>query len=65
MSRMSELCIEIEERLADGHEPAAIARDLNIPVHWVTEISGENDYLDYMAAADRYADADAINYGTR
>ena len=65
MGRMSELSIEIEERLANGQEPIGIARDLNIPVHWVTEISGENDYLDYLASADRYADADAIAYGNR
>lgn len=65
MSSMSELSIEIEDRLADGHDPAAIARELNIPVHWVTEISGENAYLDYMADAEAYANADAIAYGMK
>ena len=65
MSRMSELSLEIQERLAEGQTPAKIARDLNIPTHWVTEISEEDAYLDYLATADRYADADAIAYGTR
>ena len=65
MSRMSELSIEIQERLADGHAPASIARELNIPAHWVTEIAEEDAYLDYLATADAYADADAVAYGTR
>ena len=60
---MSELSIEIQERLAEGQTPATIARDLNIPTHWVTEIAEEDAYLDYLEAADRYADADAIAYG--
>ena len=37
MSRMSELSIDIQAMLEDGHEPRAIARYLEIPVEWVYE----------------------------
>jgi hypothetical protein len=70
MSRMSELAIEVTERIRAGHTPAHVARDLNIPVHWVTEIAEEEDYNEYMARraseeffAEQSADADAICYG--
>ena len=35
MSRMSELSIDIQAMLEDGHEPRAIAQILEIPVEWV------------------------------
>ena len=35
MSRMSELAIEIEERLASGATPEAIAEALQVPLDWV------------------------------
>ena len=37
MSRMSELSIEIQAMLEEGHQPRAIARYLEIPVEWVYE----------------------------
>ena len=37
MSRMSELSIDIQSMLEDGHEPRAIARILEIPAEWVYE----------------------------
>ena len=37
MSRMSDLSIDIQAMLEDGHEPRAIARYLEIPVEWVYE----------------------------
>jgi hypothetical protein len=44
MSRMSDLSIDIQAMLEDGHEPRAIARYLEIPVEWVyEELSQESD----------------------
>ena len=44
MSRMSELSIEIQAMLEEGHQPHAIARYLEIPVEWVyKEMSRESD----------------------
>ena len=35
VSRMSDLALEIEERLATGATPDAIAEALEVPVEWV------------------------------
>lgn len=44
MSRMSDLSIDIQAMLEDGHEPRVIARILEIPVEWVYEqLSQESD----------------------
>ena len=44
MSRMSDLSIDIQSMLEEGHEPRAIARILEIPVEWVyEELSQESD----------------------
>jgi len=44
MSRMSELSIEIQAMLEEGHQPRAIARILEIPAEWVYEqMSQESD----------------------
>jgi len=44
MSRMSELSIEIQAMLEEGHQPRAIARILEIPAEWVyEEMSLERD----------------------
>lgn len=70
MGRMSEIAIEISERVREGQAPDRIAADLNIPLHWVTEIAEENEYNEMEAryrdeyAAEQYADADAEMYGT-
>ena len=37
MSRMSDLSIDIQTMLEEGHEPRAIAQILEIPVEWVYE----------------------------
>ena len=37
MSKMSELSIDIQAMLEEGHEPRAIAQILEIPVEWVYE----------------------------
>lgn len=67
MSRMSELSIEIQERLAEGQSVAEISRALNIPPHWVTEIRDEDEFIEYLSSqiqwAQDSADADAIAYG--
>ena len=46
MSRMSELMIEIEERLIAGQSMDAIAEELKVPLDWiegVTEMVSESD----------------------
>jgi len=46
MSRMSELMIEIEERLIAGQSMDAIAEELKVPLDWiegVTELVYESD----------------------
>ena len=44
MSRMSDLSIDVQAMLEEGHEPRAIARILEIPVEWVYEqLSQESD----------------------
>jgi len=44
MSRMSDLSIEIQAMLEEGHQPRAIARILEIPAEWVYEqMSQESD----------------------
>ena len=41
---MSDLSIDIQAMLEDGHEPRAIARILEIPVEWVyEELSQDSD----------------------
>lgn len=72
MSRMSEISLEIQERLERGEEPRLIALSLNVPVEWV--FNYENDASEYdawaqalddEAFAEQMADADAEQYGTR
>jgi hypothetical protein len=44
MSKMSDLSIDIQTMLEEGHEPRAIARILEIPAEWVyEEMSLESD----------------------
>ena len=44
MSKMSDLSIEIQAMLEEGHQPRAIARILEIPAEWVYEqMSQESD----------------------
>ena len=37
MSKMSDISIEIQERLAGGQSPEYIAKWLEIPIQWVKE----------------------------
>ena len=44
MSKMSDLSMDIQYMLEEGHEPRAIAQILEIPVEWVYEqLSQESD----------------------
>lgn len=65
MSRMSELHIDIQDMLSAGMSRAFIAKELNIPEHWIPEILEEQEYQDHLAYADRCADDDAIAYGLK
>jgi flagellar hook-associated protein 3 FlgL len=63
---------EIFQRIRTGQSPSEVAKALGVPSHWVTEISEEDAYNEYMSrraadefAAEQFADADALNYGTR
>lgn len=52
MSRMSDISIEIQDRLADGEDPKIIAKVMEIPIVWVySELESleysENDYDPY------------------
>ncbi len=52
MSRMSDISIEIQDRLADGEDPKIIAKVMEIPIVWVyAEIESleysEDDYDPY------------------
>lgn len=50
MSKMSELSIDIEEMLVDGHDPKTVAQVLDIPLEWVlitdTYINGDIEECD-------------------
>lgn len=35
MSKMSEISLEIQERLTEGEEPEIIAKVMEIPIQWV------------------------------
>ena len=35
MSKMSEISIEIQQRLCAGESPSNISREMNIPIEWV------------------------------
>jgi hypothetical protein len=43
MSKMSELAMDIEYLLKEGKSFAEVARDLEIPVHFVTEAHASSD----------------------
>jgi hypothetical protein len=43
MSKMSELDIQIRERLERGEDPVDIAYALEIPISWVYEISNTEE----------------------
>ena len=52
MSKMSDISIEIQDRLTDGEDPEIIARVMEIPIRWVySELESveytENDYDPY------------------
>lgn len=41
MSKMSDLLIDIEQRLEAGDSPEVIAKELDIPVEWVYNVIAE------------------------
>lgn len=41
MSKMGDLIIDIEQRLAEGDSPEVIAKELDIPVEWVYNVVAE------------------------
>jgi hypothetical protein len=47
MSKMSELAMDIEYLLKEGKSIAEVARDLEIPVHFVTEAHANLDTEDH------------------
>lgn len=50
MSKMSEMHIEIQERLEGGQTPEYIANHLEIPITWVyavQELNAEQEFADY------------------
>jgi hypothetical protein len=55
MGRMSEIAMEIEDRLSHGEEPKSIAQSLNVPVEWIFNF--ENDSAEYEAWAQQQAEA--------
>lgn len=63
MSRMSNMVLEIEEMLYNGHTPEEIAESLSIPVRWVFEV--ETNMSEFSEPNDGFlsdaeADADAL-----
>lgn len=47
MSKMKDIVIEIEERLVSGEKPEHIAKLLNVPLNWITEVEMDMDYSEY------------------
>lgn len=47
MGKMSQIQMEIEERLVSGQSADVIALHLNVPVKWVTEMEMEMDWSDF------------------
>ena len=47
MSRISDVLIDIQERLAGGQSPDYIARWLEIPIEWVAQV--ENEMFGYWS----------------
>ena len=52
MSRISDILIDIQERLAGGQTPEYIAGWLEIPIEWVTQVENEmfGHWSDYARA---------------
>lgn len=49
MGRISDIMIDIEERLAGGQSPEYIAKWLGIPIEWIAQVENEmfGDWSDY------------------
>jgi hypothetical protein len=60
MSKMADLDITIQEMILEGHEPAVIAKVLNVPMEWVeaTMVSMEPESGD--ESFDAFDDAQAL-----
>jgi hypothetical protein len=49
MSRIGDILVEIEDRLAGGQTPQEVAKTLNIPLHWVTETEMDMEWTGFPA----------------
>ena len=69
MSKMAELCAEIDELVEQGMSAKFISVTLNVPYEWARERVLERENLElekqyeFLSYADKSADADAIYYG--
>lgn len=68
---MSDMHMEVTDRLLSGETPFKIATSMNIPLHWVmavdADLSNTEPEIDYSAEEEDYADAHAlasIGWGT-
>lgn len=52
MSKMKQIVIEIEERLVSGQSPEQIAKLLNVPLNWITEVEMDMDYSEYTRVCE-------------
>lgn len=55
MSGMSNLALDIENMIIEGHYYEEIARQLEVPVSWVSEVAAQMD----QAAEDAMMEAEA------
>jgi hypothetical protein len=69
MSKMAELCMDIEDLLAEGMSPKFIAVTLNVPIEMVYDTIEQIQCLELekqyemMSYADEVANDDAQYYG--
>lgn len=65
MSVMSNLYIEIQDMLEQGHSPWAVAQTLEVPVQWVYEVYEQltEDLPEAADMTDEVIDAMAESYG--
>lgn len=58
MSRMSELCADIDLMLEQGYSPALIAQILEVPITWVYEA---NEIMEDESSTEVFNPFDAVN----
>lgn len=52
MAKIKNVVADIEKRLAAGQTPEHIAKTLNIPLNWVTEVEMDMDYSEYTRVCE-------------